>query len=126
MSGLSRVQCSLVPVTDPLPADDPHLEKLEWRDARILPPPASWGGGLPEGKLPPVPLQFDPATGGPRAWPLRYALVQWTAALVAPSAGSCRLRCRAVDANGIAQPLPRPFPRSGNNRIQEVAVTVEG
>jgi len=43
---------------------------------------------------------------------------------VAP--GRYELRCRAVDLNGIAQPLPRPFGRSGVNAIQMVPLTVEG
>jgi hypothetical protein len=38
--------------------------------------------------------------------------------------GEYDLRCRTIDANGIAQPMPRPFPKSGNNTIQAVKIVV--
>jgi DMSO/TMAO reductase YedYZ molybdopterin-dependent catalytic subunit len=125
MSGLEKVQCSLHPEEDPLPPDDPCLDKLDWQEARILPPPEDWGGGLPAGKLPAVPLQFDPATGKPRSWPLRYAIAHWAAVMSGPRPGKYHLRCRTIDGSGIAQPLPRPLPRSGNNAIQQVPLIVE-
>jgi DMSO/TMAO reductase YedYZ molybdopterin-dependent catalytic subunit len=125
MSGLSRVQYSLCPQDAPLPPDDPYFDKLDWRDARVLPPPKDWGGGLRAGKLPDVPLQFDPATGRPRSWPLRYTIVHWAVLLSGPRPGKYHVRCRTIDANGIAQPLPRPLPKSGNNAIQQVALVVE-
>jgi hypothetical protein len=124
VGGLSKVQVSLHPQEVPLPADDPYLDRLEWRDATLLAPPADWGGGLPEGKLPSVPLQFD-AAGKPLTWPLRYTIAEWMAILPALRPGKYDLRCRAVDGNGIAQPLPRPLPRSGNNAIQRVTINVE-
>jgi hypothetical protein len=42
-----------------------------------------------------------------------------------PRPGQYHLRCRTIDANGAAQPMPRPFPKSGNNAIQQVALDVE-
>jgi hypothetical protein len=39
--------------------------------------------------------------------------------------GEFELRCRTVDANGIAQPLPRPFGLSGINRIEVARVITE-
>lgn len=123
MSGVSRVQFAVS--SQPLPEDDPYGQKLPWQEARILPLPRQWGAGLPEGKLPPIPLQFDPATGQPRAWPLRYTLAHWTATLPALEPGDYVLRCRTIDANGIAQPMPRPFPRSGANPLQEVKLKTE-
>nr|MCU0871543.1 hypothetical protein [Pirellulaceae bacterium] len=95
-----------------------------WRDAEILPPPEHWGGGLPEGRLPPVPAQFG-TDGRPLAWPLRNAIAHWAALLTAPAAGQFELCCRTIDANGIAQPLPRPLPKSGRNELQRVPMTVE-
>ena len=71
LSGLARVQYSVWPEKKALPQDDPYLTHLDWQDAQILPPPTDWGGGLPGGQLPPVPLQFDPATGKPHTWPMR-------------------------------------------------------
>lgn len=124
ISGLSRVQYSVQPTATPRASDDPHGRKLPWQEARILPPPTEWGGGLPDGKLPPIPLQFDPATGQPRSWPLRYTLAYWTAVLPPLGPGEYRLCCRSIDANGVAQPLPRPFPRSGKNELHEITVQV--
>ena len=34
------------------------------------------------------------------------------------------VRCRTIDRNGIAQPMPRPFKKSGGNAIQSVSLTV--
>lgn len=124
-SGLGKVQYSVHPQEAPLPSGDPCLDKLEWREARLLPPPEDWGGGLPGGKLPQVPLQFDAASGKPRSWPLRHATVHWATVLSGLGPGKYHLRCRTIDANGIAQPLPRPLPRSGNNSIQQVPLVVE-
>ncbi|NUQ62386.1 MAG: molybdopterin-dependent oxidoreductase [Pirellulales bacterium] len=124
MSGLSKVQYCVRPASASVPPDDPYLARANWQDARILAPPERWGGGLSEGPLPPMPAQFD-AQGRPLAWPLRYAIVHW-AALVTPSdAGPHELCCRTIDANGTAQPLPRPLPKSGRNEIQRVPVAIE-
>jgi hypothetical protein len=123
-AGLSKVQYCLLPKDQPLPADDPYLTRADWRDAEILPPPEHWGGGLPEGRLPPVPAQFS-ADGRPLAWPLRNAIAHWAALLTAPATGQYELCCRTIDANGTAQPLPRPLPKSGRNELQRVPVTVE-
>ena len=123
MSGLSKVQYCLQPGRQPASRDDPYLTKANWRDAKILPPPEHWGGGLPRGPLPPIPSQFD-AQGRPLTWPLRYAIVHWAALLTASDVGQYELCCRTIDANGIAQPLPRPLPKSGRNEIQRIRVTV--
>jgi len=124
MSGLSKVQYWLRRHDEPLPADDPHLTKAPWKDADVLPAPRQWGGGLPKGKLPPVPRQMDPVTGEPRDWPIRNAIAHWAALLEADRTGKYDLRCRTIDANGVAQPMPRPFPKSGRNDIQCVQITV--
>ena len=123
-SGLSKVQYLVQADGSPVPPGDPYLTTADWKDAEILPPPKNWGGGLPDGRLPPVPLQFDPASGRPRHWPLRYAIAHWACLLEVPKAGRYRLRCRTIDSNGISQPMPRPFPRSGNNAIHETLLEV--
>ena len=110
----------------PLAGDDPYFAKGQWKDATLLPPPEHWGGGLRDGKLPSIPSQIDSATGKPRQWPLRNTIVHWAFLLAGVPAGQYHLRCRTIDANGTAQPLPRPLPKSGRNEIQRVAVTVEG
>lgn len=66
ISGLSKVQYCLCPANTKPADDDPYFTKAKWLDAEILPPPTDWGGDLPGGKLPPIPLQFDPKTGKPR------------------------------------------------------------
>ncbi len=134
MSGLSKVQYWLTPTNQPLPSEDPYFEKAQWQDADILPPPEHWGGGLDDGKplggkLPSIPRQFDTA-GKLLRWPLPNTIVHWAAVLkpprpLAPQGGKYDLRCRTIDANGTAQPMPRPFPKSGHNAIQKVQIVVE-
>ena len=123
MSGLSKVQCWLCPHDAPPPKDDPYFTKAEWKDADVL-PPDHWRGGLPDGRLPPVPRQIDTATGNPYRWPIRNTLAHWAALLPALRPAQYDLRCRTIDANGIAQPMPRPFPKSGHNTIQRVQIIV--
>jgi hypothetical protein len=125
MSGLSQVQYWLHPHGAPLPQDDPYFATAKWQDADVLPPPVHWGGGLPGGRLPPVPRQIDLSTGKPRRWPLRNTIVHWAALLRVEHPGPYDLRCRTLDARGTAQPMPRPFPKSGHNAIQQVPLTVE-
>ena len=125
MSGLSKVQYWAHPHDVPLPNDDPYFTKAEWNDAEILPPPDHWGGGLADGRLPPTPRQIDPATGKPYRWPIRNTIVHWATLFTVDRPGQYDLRCRTVDANGIAQPMPRPFPKSGHNAIQLIQIVVE-
>lgn len=124
ISGLSRVQVWLAPVAEPWPADDPYFTKAPWKDAEILPAPARWGGELPEGKLPPT-LEIDPATGRPVRWPLPLTKAHWVVRLPGPAAGKYVLRSRTIDANGIAQPMPRPFDKSGRASIEEKPLVVK-
>ncbi len=126
MSGLNRVQIWLSPENAPLPSDDPHFAQAEWRDADVLPPPDDWGAGLADGKLPPTPRQVDPATGTPHTWPLRGTIAHWATLLEDVPPGRYNLRCRTIDANGVAQPMPRPFAKSGNNAIQKMPLVVQG
>jgi DMSO/TMAO reductase YedYZ molybdopterin-dependent catalytic subunit len=125
VSGLSKVQYWLSPREKPPAEEDQFFVHGDWKDAKILPPPAgrAWGGTLKNGKLPHNVMGFD-ATGRPKTWPLRYALAQWAAVLPGVSAGKYDLRCRTIDENGIAQPLPRPFQKSGHNAIETVELEV--
>ncbi len=125
MSGLSKVQYWLHPQEATLPQGDSHYAKADWRDADILPAPARWGGGLPDGRLPADTLGLDPVTGQPRQWPLRNSIVHWAALLTVSRPGKYDLRCRTIDANGFAQPMPRPLLKSGNNAIRKVVLAVE-
>jgi len=125
MSGLKKVQYWLHPEGAPLREDDPYFTQADWKDARILPPPEDWGGGLPDGKLPPISRQIDPATGKPLVWPFRDTIVHWAALLTDIAPGKYDLRCRTIDAAGSAQPMPRPFLKSGHNAIERVTLIVE-
>jgi hypothetical protein len=123
MSGLAKVQYWICPKDAPLPKDDPYFTSADWRDAAILPPPQNWGGGLPGGKLPPTTRQTDP-TGKPHEWPMRNTLARWAALIDGLAPGQYHLRCRTVDANGVPQPMPRPFLKSGHNDILQVELIV--
>jgi len=123
-SGLAKVEVWLAPQGENWPEDDPYFSKAPWREATILPPPDDWGGGLPEGKLPPGVSRIDAATGKPRAWPLRNTIAHWAVLLEGIAPGKYELRCRTIDARGFAQPMPRPFAKGGRNAIQVAKLVV--
>ena len=125
ISGLSKVQVWIRPRSEVWPADDPYFAKAAWTDARILLPPRRWGGDLPEGKIPEGTIGFDPGTGRPLAWPLRLAKVHWASLLPGLPAGEYSLYCRSIDGKGQAQPLPRPFRKSGHCAIEAVPISVK-
>ena len=124
IGGLSKVQVWVQSEGQEPPADDPYFTKAPWTDVEILPPPTSWGGGLSDEKIPLPTHGFDPATGKPLAWPMRLACVHWAGVLGPLAAGKYTLRSRAIDANGHAQPMPRPFRKSGHAAIEQVTITV--
>jgi DMSO/TMAO reductase YedYZ molybdopterin-dependent catalytic subunit len=123
VSGLSKVQVWVSPADRAWPADDPYFATATWSDARILPPPASWGGMLPGGAIPKGTMGFD-AGGRPETWPMRLSKAHWAALLPGLPAGEYVLRCRAVDTRGQAQPMPRPFKKSGRCDIEAVKLSV--
>lgn len=127
ISGVSKVQVWLHRNSDPLPDGDKHFTTAPWRDATILPPPPQWGGHA-SAEIAAQQLRgargFDTQSGQPRSWPMRLTKVHWAALLHAVPAGEYTLRCRTVDEHGIAQPLPRPFRKSGHSAIEEVKIVV--
>jgi DMSO/TMAO reductase YedYZ molybdopterin-dependent catalytic subunit len=122
ISGLSKVQVALVDAEVQPTGDDLYFTKLPWRDAEILSPPRHWGA-VPDGQIPPNTLGFE-ADGSPGAWPMRLAKIHWAAVLPGQSAGSYTFRCRTIDEKGLAQPLPRPFRKSGHAAIEAVPLQV--
>jgi len=124
ISGLARVQYCVRSQKDPVQADDPYWSRADWKDATILPPPTNWGGGLPGGMLPPT-SQTDPSKGTPLQWPLRYAIVHWTALVPGLPGGMYDVCCRTIDLNGVAQPLPRTLPRTGFNSLHVIPLAVK-
>lgn len=125
ISGLSKVQVWVQPSGRRWPDDDPHFTRAPWRDARVLPPPVRWGGDFPGDRLPENTRGFDGASGRPRTWPTRLCKVHWAALLPGLAAGEYTLRCRSVDEKGHAQPMPRPFRKSGRCAIASVKITVK-
>jgi hypothetical protein len=124
ISGLHKVQYWINSVEKSLPEEDVFLTGGEWRDAIILPPPLKWGSDFPEGKLPAA-MQIDAISGQPFTWPIPNTIVHWAALAKVDFPGEYDLRCRTIDANGIAQPLPRPFGRSGANEIEVAKLKAE-
>jgi DMSO/TMAO reductase YedYZ molybdopterin-dependent catalytic subunit len=123
--GLAKVQTWVQPSDAAWPADDPFFTRAPWVDARILAPPGEWGGDLPGGAIPAGSLGFDVRTGRPRTWPMRLCKAHWAALLPGRPAGEYTLRCRAIDEQGHAQPMPRPFRKSGRCDIQTVRLIVK-
>jgi len=117
VSGLSKVQASIHSNATGQPAG-------EWTDAQILPPPKHWGH-LPDGKIPAGTRGFDAATGQPRGWPMRLAKIHWVVLLPGVPVGEYTFRCRTIDEKGIAQPMPRPFRKSGHSAIESVDISVK-
>ena len=125
ISGLKKVQV-WVCRKGAEPPNDPHFGTVQWMDATILPPPepGKWGGDLPDAKIPAGTIEFDDS-GRPKVWPMRFAKVHWATLLDGLSAGEYTLRSRTVDEKGHAQPMPRPFRKSGHAEIEQVVFVVK-
>ncbi len=119
ISGLSKVQVWINRAGQEWPADDKHFATAPWIDAEILGPPSQWGGDLPDGKIPAGTLGFG-GDGNPKSWPMRLGKVHWAALLPGLPTGEYILRSRTLDEKGIAQPLPRPYRKSGHSAIEAV------
>ena len=109
VSGLSKVQVWVHPAEKAWPADDPYFTTAPWADAIILDPPKEWA---------------DDA-GKPAAWPMKLTKAHWAALVPGVPAGEHVLRCRTIDARKQAQPMPRPFKKSGRCDIEELKLTVK-
>ena len=125
ISGLAKVQVWVSPAGKGWSADDPYFTTAPWRDAHILAPPAKWGGKLPGGSIPKDTIGFD-GEGTPKTWPMTLAKAHWAALIPGFPAGNYTLRCRAIDARGAAQPMPRPFKKSGRCDIESLSFSVIG
>jgi DMSO/TMAO reductase YedYZ molybdopterin-dependent catalytic subunit len=123
ISGLTKVQTWVQKFGENWPVDDPYFTRAAWSDARILPPPKEWGPELPGGKIPADTAGFD-ALGRPRNWPMRLSKALWATLLPGLPEGDYVVRCRTIDEKGQAQPLPRPFRKSGFCDLHSVRFTV--
>ena len=127
LPGLKRVEYWLRTDVDklgPLRADDPAWATAKWQPCTLAPAPKDWGGTLPNGVLPNGVWGFDPKTGQPRDWPMRYSWGLWSVTLRDLRPGTYEFRARTVDLNDFAQPEPRPYPKSGRNDVQMRRIVV--
>lgn len=124
ISGLKKVQVWIQNDAEPNPEADKNFTQAPWRDAEILPPPKKWGGDLPENQIPKPTIGFHPESGQPTVWPMRLTKAHWAILLPGLPAGKYTLRSRTIDDNDIAQPMPRPFSKSGRAMISQVQITV--
>jgi DMSO/TMAO reductase YedYZ molybdopterin-dependent catalytic subunit len=122
ISGVSKVEVSIESNSIPRLDDDPYFTTAPWVDAQLLPAPQHWGA-LSEGRIPPDTHGFD-AAGKPKTWPLRLTNAHWVAVLPGLPSGEYTFRCRTIDEKGHAQPLPRPFRKSGHAAIESLPITV--
>jgi DMSO/TMAO reductase YedYZ molybdopterin-dependent catalytic subunit len=120
ISGLRKVQVWIEDKANPHPSTDRYYSTAPWQDAEILPPPREWGGGIPGDKILASTMGFDPKTGEPYTWPIRLAKVHWAILWPGLPAGEYVLRSRTIDEKGHAQPMPRPFRKSGHAAIEQV------
>ncbi|MGY8730640.1 MAG: molybdopterin-dependent oxidoreductase [Pirellulales bacterium] len=126
ISGLKKVQVWVTPSSPAQPREEARFAYGDWQDATILPPPTDWDA---QGTAGPIDLQtvygFDKQSGNPTSWPLPYTIAHWATLLPPLPPGEYTIRCRTIDNNDIAQPLPRPFKKSGNSNIARVTVVVK-
>lgn len=125
ISGLSKVQTWICPKGTE-PEGDPNFTTAKWTDATILDPPkpGAWGGDIPDGKIPADTQGFG-ADGRPQTWPMRLCKVHWAALLPGLPPGEHTFRSRTIDEKGHAQPMPRPFRKSGHAAIEQVGLVVK-
>jgi len=123
LGGLHKVQVSIESNAQPRPENDPHFLQCRWRDAELLDAPQKWSG-LPNERVPAGTLGFD-EQGRPKSWPLRLTNAHWAVVLPGLPAGEYTLRCRTIDEKGHAQPLPRPFRKSGHATIESVLISIK-
>ncbi len=120
LSGVERVETFLQKIEsdhEPLPEDASEFLEGEWLPAGIQPPPV-WEAVLPQGTNSNEVLGFDPKTGTPLSWPLRYGMAAWNSTYENLTPGFYRIYARSVDRNGFAQPEPRSIKKSGKNMLQ--------
>jgi DMSO/TMAO reductase YedYZ molybdopterin-dependent catalytic subunit len=128
-SGLKRVEYWIRPdqgTHGKLADDDPAWQRAEWKPCSMEPAPADWSGQLPKNVTAKHVWGFDPQTGKPKDWPMRFSWALWSVQLTGLAPGAYEFRVRTIDLNGFAQPEPRPHPKSGRNEIQYKPIVVMG
>jgi DMSO/TMAO reductase YedYZ molybdopterin-dependent catalytic subunit len=121
LSGVERVEYWLhrvEPGAKAIAQDDETYLAAKWTPCELEAAPQDWSHILPAGISSKQVLGFDPQTGRPKIWPLRYSMISWSAALKNLKPGTYEFRARAVDLNGYAQPEPRPILKAGKNAVE--------
>jgi hypothetical protein len=122
VSGLSKIQVAIEPVSSMTKDADGLFSTAPWMDAELLGAPSNWNA-LEGGVVPKETFGFD-ASGEPIRWPMRLCNAHWAYAHAGLPAGDYVFRCRSIDANGVAQPMPRPFRKSGFSAIETIEFKV--
>lgn len=122
VSGLKKVQVAIDPADKKWPDDDPYFTSAHWQDAEILPSPERWSC-LENGVISQPTFGFS-AKGRPLTWPMKLANAHWAAMMPAQKPGEYHFRCRTIDENGQAQPMPRPFRKSGHASIETLNIRI--
>jgi DMSO/TMAO reductase YedYZ molybdopterin-dependent catalytic subunit len=124
VGGISKVQVS-AEAQGTKRKGDPYFTTAPWLDMEILSAPETWGGGLPDDKIPARTFGFDADTGRPLTWPMRLCAAHWAGVHPALPKGTYNFRCRAIDGHGTAQPMPRPLRKSGSVTIEQFTLEVK-
>jgi len=124
ISGLGKVQVS-AERQGTKREKDPYFTTAPWVDMEVLSAPETWGGGLPDDKIPSGTYGFDDSTGRPNQWPMKFCAAHWAGVHPGLPAGTYNFRCRSVDARGFAQPMPRPLRKSGAVSIEQFTLEVK-
>jgi DMSO/TMAO reductase YedYZ molybdopterin-dependent catalytic subunit len=128
-SGLERVEYWLRPDTGThgrIADEDSAWQSAQWRPCELARPPQDWANQLPADVQAREIWGFEPLTGQPKIWPLRYSVVGWSVTLGKLAPGAYEFRARTVDLNAFAQPEPRTYQKSGLNRVQCKQLVVMG
>lgn len=126
ISGLKKVQVWIADKTKPWEGEK-YFTDAPWQDAQILPAPDQWDQfGWEDQAQTHLPEQTHGFKGDtPKRWPLRLTRAHWAILHPGLPAGNYNLRCRTIDEQSNAQPMPRPFRKSGHAAIQMRPLTIE-
>jgi len=116
IAGLKKVQVWIHESDQKWSDDDPLFTTAPWQDATIL-SPDNLGTGLPGDQIPSDTIGFD-SSGQPKQWPVLLTQAHWAILHKGLPSGKYAIRCRTIDGNGQAQPMPRPFRKSGHAAIE--------
>lgn len=123
IAGLAKVQVWIAKGRPSRNPEDPYWSEAPWQDAELLPFDADVGGGLPDDELPADVFGFE--EGKPKLWPMPLTRAHWCFLHEGLAPGKYTLRCRTIDRNGVPQPMPRPFRKSGHAKIEQVQFEVK-